>query len=160
MHLKVQSLNEFPTKPDNNTLKQKAHLERKQWVGQNIQQSNLSVNLLVIWTWWSLDLLWLRTIQVFNLMWLWTGLSPPHFGGGVTNRNYGVYWVGFEILFKFIYWYKLLVKCVLTVKRLTIRRGLHLLNSSKVNIFFAWLGFVWLDIVEHVILSSVVSWSR
>ena len=150
MHLKVQSLNEFPTKPDNNTLKQKAHLKRKQWVGQNIQQSNLSVNLLVIWTWWSLDLLWLRTIQVFNLMLLWAGLPPPHFGG-VADWCYGVYWVGFEILFKFIYWYKLLVKCVLTVKWLTIRRGLHLLNSSKVNISFAWLGFVWLEIVEHVI---------
>ena len=143
-------------------MKQSAHWERQQWVGQNIQQSNLSVTCKLKLSERG-DLLTYYGYELFkcsDLMLLWAGLSPPHFGGGVTNWNCGVYWVGFEILFKFIYWYKLLVKCVLTVKRLTIRRGLHLLNSSKVNIFFAWLGFVWLEIVEHVILTSVVSWSR
>ena len=74
-------------------------------VGQNIQQSNLSVTCKMKLSERG-DLLTYYCYELFkcsDLMLLWAGLSPPHFGGGVTNRNYGVYWVGFEILFKFIY---------------------------------------------------------
>ena len=75
-------------------------------VGQNIQQSNLSV-LIDVMLLRHGDLLTYYGYELFkcsDLMLLWAGLSPPPFGGGgVTNWSYGVYWVGFEILFKFIY---------------------------------------------------------
>ena len=44
---------------------------------------------------------------------------------------------------------KKFVKCVLTANWLTIQRGYYILISSKVNIIFAMLGFVFNNRVKN-----------
>ena len=111
----------------------------------------------VIKTWWSLDLLELRTIQVFNLMLPWASWSTPLYGEGWLTGAMACAGGVLRSYFKFIYWYKLFVTCVLTVKRLTIRRGLHLLNSSKVNISFCLARLCMTRNCRTCYLTSVVS---